>query len=105
MTRRRARSATVLTRLAWFVSLIMAIGAVTGAMNTMFAIVSARTREIGTLRALGFSRAAILTSFVLESAVLALVGGLLGLPAGGPVQRHDGRDLRELQRPRIRASG
>jgi putative ABC transport system permease protein len=68
----------VLTRLAWFVSLIMAIGAVTGAMNTMFAIVSARTREIGTLRALGFSRAAILTSFVLESAVLALVGGLLG---------------------------
>ena len=67
----------VLTRLAWFVSLIMAIGAVTGAMNTMFAIVAARTRDFGTLRALGFSRAAILTSFVLESAVLALVGGLL----------------------------
>jgi putative ABC transport system permease protein len=69
---------TALTTLAWFVSLIMAIGAVTGAMNTMFAIVSARTREIGTLRALGFSRAAILISFVLESAVLALVGGVLG---------------------------
>jgi putative ABC transport system permease protein len=76
-----------LTTLAWFVSLIMAIGAVTGAMNTMFAIVSSRTREIGTLRALGFSRVAILISFVLESAVLALIGGaigcLLALPFNG----------------------
>ncbi len=92
---------TALTTLAWFVSLIMAIGAVTGAMNTMFAIVSSRTREIGTLRALGFSRAAILMSFVLESAVLALVGRRARMPARGAVQRHDGRDLRELQRPRI----
>ena len=49
-----------------------------GAMNTMYALVSARTREIGTLRALGFSRAAILVSFMIESAFLALIGGLLG---------------------------
>jgi putative ABC transport system permease protein len=69
---------TALTTLAWFVTLIMAIGAVTGAMNTMFAIVASRTREIGTLRALGFSRLAILTSFVLESAFLALIGGVIG---------------------------
>jgi putative ABC transport system permease protein len=79
--------ATALTTLAWFVSVIMAIGAVTGAMNTMFAIVAARTREIGTLRALGFSRFSILTSFVLESLVLAAVGGavgcLLALPFNG----------------------
>lgn len=69
---------SALTTLAWFVSLIMAVGAVTGAMNTMFAIVASRTREIGTLRALGFSRLSILTAFVLESVTLALVGGLLG---------------------------
>lgn len=76
-----------ITGLTIFVSVIMAVGAVVGAMNTMYAIVSARTREIGTLRALGFSRLSILVSFVLESLVLALVAGLLGvllaLPANG----------------------
>ena len=56
----------------------MGIGAVFGAMNTMYAIVSQRTREIGTLRALGFSRFSILFSFVMESVLLALVGGVLG---------------------------
>src|SRR5438552_13874529 len=61
-----------------FVCFTMAIGAVFGAMNTMYAIVAARTREIGTLRALGFSRRSILSSFVLESILLALVGGLIG---------------------------
>jgi len=44
----------------------------------MYAVVAARTREIGTLRALGFSRRAILFAFVVESAVLALLGGALG---------------------------
>jgi putative ABC transport system permease protein len=53
----------------------MGVGAVFGAMNTMYAIVSARTREIGTLRALGFSRRSILTSFVIESVILAFIGG------------------------------
>lgn len=47
-------------------------------MNTMYAVVAARTREIGTLRAIGFSRRAILLSFVVESAFLALAGGALG---------------------------
>ena len=56
----------------------MGIGAVFGAMNTMYAIVSQRTREIGTLRALGFSRFSILFSFVTESVFLAFVGGVLG---------------------------
>ena len=74
---------------AWrrFVAIVMGIGAVFGAMNTMYGIVAARTREIGTLRALGFSRSQHPASFVLESAFLALVGGLLGclvaLPANG----------------------
>ena len=56
-------------------------------MNTMNAIVAARTREIGTLRALGFSRRSIVLAFVIESTLLALIGGALGcllaLPANG----------------------
>ena len=70
--------ATALKILAAFVGIVMGIGAVFGAMNTMYAIVSQRTREIGTLRALGFSRFSILVSFVMESVLLALVGGVLG---------------------------
>jgi ABC-type antimicrobial peptide transport system permease subunit len=76
-----------LMALAIFVAVVMGIGAIFGAMNTMYAIVAARTREIGTLRALGFSRTSILFSFVLESVFLAVVGGVLGcllaLPANG----------------------
>jgi len=70
--------AKVLRQLATFVAVIMGVGAVFGAMNTMYAIVAARTREIGTLRALGFSRRAILFSFVVESVTLALAGGAVG---------------------------
>ena len=65
--------------LAFIVGLFTAIGASFGAMNTMYAQVSARTREIGTLRAIGFSRRSILLSFVLESLMLCLMGGLLGI--------------------------
>lgn len=64
--------------LGFFVGVVMAIGACFGAMNTMYAAVSARTREIATLRALGFSRLSILVSFVLESVALALLGGVAG---------------------------
>jgi putative ABC transport system permease protein len=79
--------AGALMGLTIFVSFIMAIGAVFGAMNTMYAVVSQRTREIGTLRALGFGRASILFSFVAESTVIALIAGAIGvilaLPANG----------------------
>jgi putative ABC transport system permease protein len=68
----------VLQGLANFVALVMGIGAVFGAINTMYAIVASRTREIGTLRALGFSRRSILASFLVESVMLALVGGVIG---------------------------
>jgi putative ABC transport system permease protein len=64
--------------LAFIVGIFTAIGASFGAMNTMYAQVSARTREIGTLRAIGFSRRAILASFVLEALMLCLAGGILG---------------------------
>ena len=64
--------------LASFVLVVMGIGAVFGAMNTMNAIVAARSREVGTLRALGFSRPTILLGFVFEGVFLALMGGIMG---------------------------
>lgn len=60
------------------VAIIMAVGSSFAAMNTMYAAVARRAREIGTLRVLGFSRASILLSFFLESLLLATLGGLLG---------------------------
>ena len=56
----------------------MAIGAVFGALNTMYNSVSARSREIATLRALGFGSGAVVVSVMLESLALALAGGALG---------------------------
>lgn len=60
------------------VSLLMAFGAVFGALNTMYSSVAARTREIATLRALGFGAVPVAASTLVESLVLALVGGVLG---------------------------
>jgi putative ABC transport system permease protein len=75
----QAGSLIVLLRgLAAFVGFVMGTGAVFAAMNTMYAIVANRTREIGTLRALGFSRITVLLSFVFEGLLLALTGGVLG---------------------------
>lgn len=68
-----------------FLAIIMSIGAAFAAMNTMYASVGARTREIGTLRVLGFRRRDIYLSFLLESVLLALVGGVLGCIASLPI--------------------
>lgn len=68
----------LLRGLAAFVGFVMGTGAVFAAMNTMYAIVANRTREVGTLRALGFSRITILLAFVFEGLLLALTGGVLG---------------------------
>jgi ABC-type lipoprotein release transport system permease subunit len=68
------------------ISVIFSIGAVIGAMITMYASVASRTGEIGTLRALGFSRRSILAAFMLESLLLGLVGGLVGLVAASFMQ-------------------
>lgn len=65
-----------------FVAVILAVGGVFGVMNTMFAAVSQRTADIGVLRLLGFSRWQILGSFLLESLLIALVGGVLGCALG-----------------------
>jgi len=61
------------------VAVIMAIGSCFAAMNTMYAAVAYRSREIATLRVIGFSRSSILTSFVFESLLLALLGALVGV--------------------------
>ncbi|MDF3065562.1 MAG: putative secreted protein [Polyangiaceae bacterium] len=63
------------------ITFFCATGATLGAMNTMFAAVAQRKREVGTLRALGFSQFQILTSFVIESTVLAVTGGVIGMLA------------------------
>jgi putative ABC transport system permease protein len=70
-----------------FIAVLMAVGASFAAMNTMYAAVARRTREIGTLRAMGFSRGSILLSFVLESVFIALLGGLIGCLLALPVNR------------------
>ena len=61
-----------------FLATAMSIGAIFAAMNTMYASVGSRTREIGTLRVLGFRRRTILLSFIIEGALLAAIGGVLG---------------------------
>ena len=71
--------------LATFLAIIMSIGAAFSAMNTMYAAVGSRTREIGTLRVLGFQRSEIYTSFLLESILLALIGGPLGCVMSLPI--------------------
>ena len=74
----QTNSGTAVQFLGIFVSAIMAIGSSFASMNTMYAAVARRAREIGTLRVLGFSRGSILFSFFVESLLLAFLGGLIG---------------------------
>lgn len=67
------------------IAVFLGIGAMFAAANTMFAAVSSRTREIGTMRALGFSRSAILISFLGESVLLCALGGVVGVLATLPL--------------------
>ena len=84
-------SADPVRYLGMFVAVIMAIGSCFAAMNTMFAAVANRAAEIGILRLLGFSRTSILTSFMLESVLLSLLGGLLGCVLVLPLNGLEGR--------------
>ncbi|MBY0506166.1 MAG: ABC transporter permease [Bryobacteraceae bacterium] len=74
----QSSSAAPIQFLGIFIALVMAVGSSFAAMNTMYAAVARRSREIGTLRVLGFSRFSVLLSFFLESLVLALLGGIVG---------------------------
>ncbi len=68
-----------------FLATAMSIGAIFAAMNTMYASVGARTREVGTLRVLGFRRRTVLLSFLVEGAFLAFIGGVLGCILALPI--------------------
>src|SRR5438093_9241863 len=72
------------TFLSWivFLAIVMAVGGVFGVMNTMFASIAARIKEVGVLRILGFKRWQILISFMIESLAIAFVGGLVGCLLG-----------------------
>jgi len=76
------RAYAVVGQIGLLISLIVTVGAVFGGMNTMYTAVSGRMREIGTLRALGFSRNSILVSFLAESVLLSLAGGAAGAALG-----------------------
>lgn len=71
--------------LAGFITFIMAVGAGFAGMNTMYAAVARRTKEIGTLRVLGFGRMSILIAFLLESMVVALLGVVIGVLLAMPL--------------------
>ena len=90
----QSKLADQLRGLGLIVAIILGIGAVFGGMNTMYSAVARRAREVGVLRAIGFSRAAILSSFVLESMVLALAGGVLGEILGVAVASATGLNSR-----------
>lgn len=77
--------AGVIRALGLFLVVVMAAGAVFGALNTMYAAVGSRSREIATLLALGFPPRAILASFLVESVLLCLIGGVLGCLLALPV--------------------
>ena len=78
--------ATFIRILGLALSIIFSIGAIVGAMITMFASVASRVGEIGTLRALGFRRGAVLSAFMAESLLLSLVGGVMGLATASLMQ-------------------
>ena len=84
-----AKQSTTMTRLitvlGGIVALIMAVGAVFGALNTMYSAVAERGREIATMRALGFSTLNVLLSFLFEALLISIVGGILGCVAVLPL--------------------
>jgi putative ABC transport system permease protein len=81
----QGQASTSLKLLAGFISFIMAVGAGFAGMNTMYAAVARRTKEIGTLRVLGFSRLSILVAFLLESISIAVIGAAIGIVLALPL--------------------
>jgi putative ABC transport system permease protein len=86
-SKQSTRLTTLITVLGGLIAFIMAIGAIFGALNTMYSAVAERGREIATMRALGFGGPSVVFSFVVEALLIAFVGGLLGclvvLPLNG----------------------
>ena len=84
-SKQSTRLTTLITVLGGLIASIMAIGAVFGALNTMYSAVAERGREIATMRALGFGGPSVVFSFVIEAMLIAFVGGLLGCLAVLPL--------------------
>jgi putative ABC transport system permease protein len=84
-SKQSTRLTTLITVLGGLVAGIMAIGAVFGALNTMYSAVSERGREIATMRALGFGGPSVVFSFVIEALLISFVGGLIGCVAVLPL--------------------
>ncbi|MGB5815098.1 MAG: ABC transporter permease, partial [Thermoanaerobaculia bacterium] len=80
--RRTAGMASFMASLGKMIAMIVAIGAVFGGMNTMYAAVAARRREIAVLRALGYRKVSILGAFLVESLLISLAAGVLGVLLG-----------------------
>ena len=84
-----AKQSTVLTQvikvLGYLIAIIMGVGAVIGALNTMYSAVAERSREIATMRALGFGAGSVVFSFTIEALLIAAVGGALGCLAVIPI--------------------
>lgn len=86
---KQSESVAILIRvLGFLIASVMAIGAIFGAINTMYSAVSARSVEIATLRALGFRSKHIVISFVTESVLIALIGGVVGILLILPINHH-----------------
>jgi putative ABC transport system permease protein len=79
LLRRNGKQMSFLTRASYVIGLIMALGALFGATKIMYSAVRARTREIGTLRALGFGATPVTISVLLEATMLAFTGAALGV--------------------------
>ncbi len=84
-SKQSTRMTTLITILGGFVAGIMAIGAVFGALNTMYSAVAERGREIATMRALGFGAAAVILSFSIEALLISFIGGGVGCLAVLPL--------------------
>jgi putative ABC transport system permease protein len=76
---------TIIRVLGVIVALVMGVGAIFGALNTMYASIAARAREIATIRAIGFAEWSIVVSFLLESLFISFIGGLIGCLAVIPI--------------------
>lgn len=82
---KQTRTAGPIKFLGIFIAGLMAVGASFAAMNTMYAAVARRTKEIGALRVVGFSRGSILLSFIIESVIIAGIGGFIGCVLALPI--------------------
>ncbi|HEY7789665.1 MAG TPA: ABC transporter permease [Vicinamibacterales bacterium] len=84
---------TLITVLGTLVGIVMGIGAVFGALNTMYSAVAERSREIATLKALGFTPASVIVSFMFEAVLIAAIGGAIGAVAVLPLNGYTASTL------------